>query len=311
MAASYPSSVISYTDKVDGVDDVEAAHMNSVQDEIVAIETELGTSPSGGFDDVKARIVDIEGDVDDLEALVDQDVTSGASPTFDGDGFTGIDADDVDIADSGDIITATDVEGALQENRTALDLNTTYRTASLPVCDDGSIDNTLDAWDEFGAILNYHVNKGSSYTRPYVSTYSLAYTVSNAYVGGVLAPNGDIHFVPCAATVGQKVSSSGTVSTYSLAYTVGDAYYGGVLAPNGDIHFVPCAATVGQKVSSSGTVSTYSLAYTAAYAYVGGVLAPNGDIHFVPYKATVGQKVSVSCCPLPVGACVSPWLNKY
>jgi hypothetical protein len=36
-------------------------------------------------------------------------------------------AKDVPIADGGDIITATDVEAALQENRTAIDLNTTHR----------------------------------------------------------------------------------------------------------------------------------------------------------------------------------------
>jgi len=45
----------------------------------------------------------------------DQSVISGSSPTFDGSNFTGIDADDVDIADAGSIITATEVETALQE----------------------------------------------------------------------------------------------------------------------------------------------------------------------------------------------------
>lgn len=41
-AASYPTSVKSYTDKVDNVDDVMAADINSLQDEVVAIETALG-----------------------------------------------------------------------------------------------------------------------------------------------------------------------------------------------------------------------------------------------------------------------------
>ena len=59
----------------------------------------------------------------DVKAL-DQSVISGASPTFDGTNFTGIDANDVDIADAGSLITATDVEAALQENRAAIDLNT-------------------------------------------------------------------------------------------------------------------------------------------------------------------------------------------
>ena len=84
-----------------------------------------------------------------------------------------------------------------------------------------------------------------------VSTYSLVYTNSTgAYGGGVLAPNGDIHFAPLYAPIGQKISSSGVVSTYSLGYTAGNAYWGGVLAPNGDIHFVPTGANRGQKIST-------------------------------------------------------------
>jgi hypothetical protein len=44
MAASYPSSIKSFTTKVDNVDDVMAADVNSIQDEVVAIETALGAS---------------------------------------------------------------------------------------------------------------------------------------------------------------------------------------------------------------------------------------------------------------------------
>jgi hypothetical protein len=44
------------------------------------------------------------------------------------------------------------------------------------------------------------------------------YTAGDAYQGGVLAPNGDIHFVPfIRALVGQKISAAGVVSTYSLS----------------------------------------------------------------------------------------------
>jgi hypothetical protein len=71
----------------------------------------------------------------------DQVVTSGASPTFDGANITGIDADNVDIADAGVIITATNVEDALQENRTAIDLNTTH--AGSVGTDHGYIDQDL------------------------------------------------------------------------------------------------------------------------------------------------------------------------
>lgn len=39
MAASFPNDIVTYTDKTDGVDDVEAAHINSLQDEMVATQT--------------------------------------------------------------------------------------------------------------------------------------------------------------------------------------------------------------------------------------------------------------------------------
>jgi hypothetical protein len=44
MAASFPSSVKSFSTKVDDIDDVEAAHVNDLQDEVVAIETHLVTN---------------------------------------------------------------------------------------------------------------------------------------------------------------------------------------------------------------------------------------------------------------------------
>jgi streptogramin lyase len=130
------------------------------------------------------------------------------------------------------------------------------------------------------------------------------------HIGGVLAPNGDIHFVPRNANVGQKISASGVVSTYSLVYTVIRAYEGGVLAPNGDIHFVPSGANRGQKISSSGVVSTYSLFYTAGAAYNGGVLTPNGDIYFIPFIANIGQKISTGVQVEP-GFALSPFFNKF
>jgi hypothetical protein len=41
MAASFPTTVKSFTLKTDGVDDVQAAHINDLQDEVAAVETEL------------------------------------------------------------------------------------------------------------------------------------------------------------------------------------------------------------------------------------------------------------------------------
>lgn len=168
-----------------------------------------------------------------------------------------------------------------------------------PSADNSSLDSNLIAWNRLKPLLRKSVNGGKCFANDIMSTYSLVYTSNHgaAYYGGVLAPNGDIHFVPFCGEVGQKISSAGVVSTYSLIYINGDgAYNGGVLSPNGDIHFVPAYASVGQKISIDGTVSTYSLIYTFnglnGRAYCGGALSPNGDVHFAPWSAEVGQKIS-------------------
>ena len=163
---------------------------------------------------------------------------------------------------------------------------------NLPTADNSSIDATLVEWNGLKNLIARSVDGGSAFSSTVVSTYSLVYTQGTGYIGGTLAPNGDIHFIPYYAPVGQKISAAGVVSTYSLVYTTSAAYHGGVLAPNGDIHFIPYFASVGQKISAAGVVSTYSLVYTTNGAYLGGVLAPNGDIHFVPASATRGQKIT-------------------
>lgn len=54
--ALFPTALDSFTTKVDGQDDILAAHMNAVQSAIVAIETELGTLPKGSAADLKTRL---------------------------------------------------------------------------------------------------------------------------------------------------------------------------------------------------------------------------------------------------------------
>lgn len=53
---AYDSAVISFTTKTDKVDLVQAAHMNSVQAELVTIETILGTNVKGNRSNLKTRL---------------------------------------------------------------------------------------------------------------------------------------------------------------------------------------------------------------------------------------------------------------
>ena len=161
-------------------------------------------------------------------------------------------------------------------------------TGKIVTANDNSLN--VNEFKKFQVLLNKSIKGGRTFSRDVVSTYSLIHTGSLCYIGGILAPNGDIHFIPYNALVGQKININGNVSTYSLVYTTSYAYAGGVLAPNGDIHFIPYLAQVGQKVDINGNVSTYSLVYTTSGAYFGGVLTPNGDIHYFTINNKIEQK---------------------
>ena len=54
--ASYPAAVKTFSAIVNGVTKLVAALFNSPNDEITAIETELGTDPAGSVADVKTRL---------------------------------------------------------------------------------------------------------------------------------------------------------------------------------------------------------------------------------------------------------------
>lgn len=229
-------------------------------------------------------------------------------------------------------LTASEIKEIYADDKNRYIAGIDGDAGTYPSADNSSLDTSLIAWKRLQPLLRKSVNGGQCFKEGIVSTYPLVYTASGAYFGGVLAPNGDIHFTPYAATVGQKISTiTGIVSTYTIltnylrgacldsngnihqigygtthqkidktgivsTYTsITGGYIGAILSSSGEVHFCPYEGSVGQKVSSAGVVSTYSLVYTVQYAYWGGCLAPNGDIHFCPIAyATVGQKVSSS-----------------
>jgi hypothetical protein len=81
--ATYPASLKTYTNKVDGVDTVLAADMNSVQGEIQAIEGELGTTPrtsiiaTGGTYNASGTNTTVTARLDNIEAGLTGNGTNG------------------------------------------------------------------------------------------------------------------------------------------------------------------------------------------------------------------------------------------
>jgi hypothetical protein len=162
--ADFPSSITSLTNptNTDPMNNPSHADQHgNANDEIEAIETELGVNPAGSSATVVARLDTNDTAVglntthrssngtdhanvvtnttniatntsniathattlSTLDGYVDQDVGTGSSPILDGANITGVDAANVDIADAGEIITGTDVEAALAENRGLINTN--------------------------------------------------------------------------------------------------------------------------------------------------------------------------------------------
>src|SRR5208282_6447925 len=79
---------------------------------------------------------------------------------------------------------------------------------NLPPGDNASIDTAGAAFANFQNMLNLSINAGSAFSVPIVSTYSLAYTTTQAYAGGVLDLLGNVQFIPYSTAHGQKIQYS-------------------------------------------------------------------------------------------------------
>lgn len=79
MAASYPTGLKTFLPKVDFTQDIVAAHVNDLQNEVQAIEAALGTLPFGEYATVKARLDSIDGP---WTSWVPTWTSSGSNPTL-------------------------------------------------------------------------------------------------------------------------------------------------------------------------------------------------------------------------------------
>jgi len=134
-----------------------------------------------------------------------------------------------------------------------------------------------------------------------------------SFYGGVLAPNGNIFFLPYDVRVifqfdpsekcvtAQGVYSQQDCPNYSIDIqsaaswsSYGDKYGGGVLATNGKIYGVPRYSNNVGEISpdafSFTAVDISSKLHLSSGWYSAGVLAPNGKVYFAPkYASNIGE----------------------
>jgi hypothetical protein len=82
--ATYPGALKSWTARTDAADDVMADDVNTIYDEVTAVQTELGTDPAGTVSDVKTRLarsLDGVGNLDHASATTLTIAAGSITPT--------------------------------------------------------------------------------------------------------------------------------------------------------------------------------------------------------------------------------------
>ena len=148
----------------------------------------------------------------------------------------------------------------------------------------------------------------------YASIASLPQT--NAFQGGVCAPNGKLYLTPSTSSIFYFIDpSNNTVSAFATYVTnsalLGQNYSFGCVGPNGKIYLSPTGATVGRIIDpDTNTITTFGITGQSLPSLGAGIVAPNGKIYFVP-RDSIGYILdpfnnntisTYSCAPVITGA---------
>jgi hypothetical protein len=196
MAASYPTAVKSFTPVVDGVDDVLAAQINAVYDEITALETNLGANVQGSASSLAARLLKTisASGVGQLAAQTDLTI-SGGSVTLTQNWHT-IDTESGAASDFLDTITAigdgfyawlktkADARDVTVRNGVGNILTTSGKDITLGTAADLLFviyDDVVDKWIAFGPTAGAMTNQVNTWTAAQIfaaSVYSPFITIN-------------------------------------------------------------------------------------------------------------------------------------
>ena len=120
------------------------------------------------------------------------------------------------------------------------------------------------------------------------TTPSGTYPGSNAFVGGVLLPDGRVFCVPLNSTSSRLYDPvADEVTTPTGTYPGSNAFAGGVLLPDGRVFCVPLNSTSARIYDPvADELTTPTGTYPGSLAFVGGVLLPDGRVFCVPLNST-------------------------
>ncbi len=133
--------------------------------------------------------------------------------------------------------------------------------------------------------LRMQRDKGSS--GPATTQYTMTGLTTTAYkwLGGVLAPNGQIYAMPFAGSLMALIINpvTGTTSFSAATSGTGERAAGGVLSHNGKIYGIPTTANPSPVIDpANNSLSYFSFPVATNQSWLGGAMAPNGKIYAVP-----------------------------
>lgn len=181
--SSFPGSLDSYTTKTDNVDYVLAAHVNSLQSAIVAIETELGTDPAGTVTDVKTRLSKAISGAGMLQFASATTLTIATGAVTVTQNYHRIDTEGASSSDDLDTITAMSEAHLLILRTVSGARNVVIKHGTGNIRCAGGADILLDnPWDMvlmiYDATLSYWIASGGHATGMTTSTKTADYSAS-------------------------------------------------------------------------------------------------------------------------------------
>jgi hypothetical protein len=154
-------------------------------------------------------------------------------------------------------------------------------------------------YSEYQKNLNSYIDYSVSSSK-YTAT-SFGSIVGN-WIGGVLAPNGNIYCIPSSYTsvleINPILRTANTFGNVGIDYTLDtinfeNNWYGGVLAPNGKIYGIPSSATTILEIDPmAGIVTTFGSVPSGSHKWAGGVLGYDGMIYGIPFNSTTVLQIN-------------------
>jgi hypothetical protein len=139
------------------------------------------------------------------------------------------------------------------------------------------------------------------------------YPGSNAFVGGVLLPDGSVFCVPYNSTTARIYDpETDTTITPNGTYPGSEAFAGGVLLPDGRVFCVPLSSTTARIYDpETDTTITPNGTYPGSNAFFGGVLLPDGRVFCAPFSSTTARIITTNIYAPGMNFSTSPYFNKF